>query len=434
MKVGAARVEITPPLGLAMDGFGARVSGAIGVHDPLHVRAIVAEADDGTAVALVVADLLHVGPRLQAIVADGVRAATGIERDRLQLVGTHTHSGPAFDEPSGEEAAVGARMVEAVTAAWAERRPARMAIGIGLVDGIGRNRRPNGGPVDDRVTVVRIDDTAGDPIATLVNYGCHPTTLGPNNLLYSADYPGVACRELDARLGGVSVFTTGPQGDVNPGGYSPEGSMVGIVVPWRTFESAERYGRLVADCAAEVHGSLQPKDDATGPVWGAADVLAFERKPLPDPATARAAVEQAVIAERAIRAAALSGDATYHAAAATAYADLIAVQAADPARGEPVRLRVSVLGIGPLVHVGIQGELFVALGLAIRERLGPDRSCIAVLTDGTVGYIPTADAFEEGGYEPNASVLRPGDGERLVDAVVALVERAESPAAPFQSR
>lgn len=426
MKVGAAHVDITPPLGLPMDGYGARAGGAVGTHDPLAARVLVAEGSDGTAVALVVADLLHIDTRLQAIIAERVLSSTGIPRERLQLVGTHTHSGPALTAPSEVERMIGDLIGGAVERAWAERREAHAAVGVGRVEGIGANRRPHGGPVDDRVTVARFDDETGRPIATLVNYGCHPTTLGPNNLLYSADYPGVACRALDERLGGVSIFTTGPQGDVNPGGYSPEGSMVGVVVPWRTFESAERYGRLVADCAQEVHANLRP--EPADRVWGTSRIVELARKPLPDPSAARAATDLAGTAEQAIRDAGLSDDAIYHAAAAAAYADLLAVQAADPDRHGPVKVRISALGLGPLVHLGVQGELFVALGQRIRARLGDDHVCIAALCDGTVGYIPTADAFDEGGYEPNASVLRPGEGERLVEAFVGLAEQAAAPA------
>lgn len=426
MKVGAAHVDITPPLGLPMDGYGARAGGAVGTHDPLAARVLVAEGPDGTAVGLVVADLLHIDTRLQAIIAERVLRSTGIPRERLQLVGTHTHSGPALTEPSEVERMIGDRIGGAMERAWSERREAHAAVGVGRVEGIGANRRPYGGPVDDRVTVARFDDEAGRPIATLVNYGCHPTTLGPNNLLYSADYPGVACRALDERLDGVSIFTTGPQGDVNPGGYSPEGSMVGVVVPWRTFESAERYGRLVADCALEVHAKLIPAP--ADRIWGTSRVVELARKPLPDPSVARAAAAAAATAERAIRDAGLSDDAIYHAAAAAAYADLLAVQAADPDHDGPVRVRLSALGLGPLVHLGVQGELFVALGQLIRARLGDDHVCIAALCDGTVGYIPTVDAFDEGGYEPNASVLLPGEGERLAEAFVALAEQAAAPA------
>jgi hypothetical protein len=426
MKVGAAQVEITPPLGLPMDGYGPRT--ASGIHDPLLARALVAEGADGTGVALVVADLLHIDTRLQAIIAAGITAATGVPRERMQLVGTHTHSGPAFPEPSPVEQAIGDAVAGAAARAWAERRGAAVAVGVGTLTGVGANRRPDGGPVDDRVTVARFDALDGAPIATLVNYGCHPTTLGPNNTLYSADYPGVACRLVAGEIGGVAMFTTGPQGDVNPGGYSPEGSMIGIVVPWRTFESADRYGSLVSATALGAYRRLepQPADD----VWGVSRELHLARKPLPEARRARAAADAAAEAAAAIREAGLSEDAIYHSAAGAAYADLLAVQAADPERDGPVRLRVSALGFGLFTHVGVQGEPFVVLGQRIREQLDPDRTCIAALCDGTVGYIPTAESFAEGGYEPNASVLRPGEGERLVNEVVSMVrERRRTSAA-----
>ena len=425
MKVGAASVDITPPLGMQLEGYEVRAGGAIGIHDPLHARALVAEGGDGTTVALVVADLIQVDPRLQDLVADQVRAQTGIPRERLQLAGTHTHSGPRLLQPSEAERTIGHRIAGAVARAWEDRREAVAAVGIGRVTGIGANRRPTGGPVDDRVTVTRFDGVDGRPIATHASYGCHPTTLGPNNLLYSADFPGVLCRLVDQAAGGVTIFSTGPQGDVNPGGYSPEGSMVGVVVPWRTFESAERYGRILADCVLAVRGGLVPAPSDR--VWGDSRVVELRRKRLPDLAVARAAALTARASERAVREANLTADATYHAQVAAAYAELIADQAADPERDGPVRVRASALALGPLLHVGVQGELFVQLGQEIRAALGDETTCVAALCDGTVGYIPTADAFAVGGYEPNASVLQPGEGERLVEAVIALAVRAPAP-------
>ena len=423
MKVGAASAEITPELGLTLEGYDVRKDGAKGVHDPLMVRVLVAEGPEAT-VALVVADLIQIDPPLQEVVAAEVRRRTGIPRERIQLVGTHTHSGPMLREPSPVVDRMGATIADTVERAWRERREAHAAVGIGTVTGIGANRRPNGGPVDDRVTVTRYDAIDGSPIATLVNYGCHPTTLGPNNYLYSADYPGVACRAIEAALGGTAIFTTGPQGDVNPGGYSPEGSMVGVVVPWRTFESAERYGALVAESAIDTWERLRP-----GPsdrVWGDSRVIELERKTLPEPAAARAAATTSADAESQIRAAAFSDDTIYHAAVAAAYADVLAIQAEDPERDGPVRVRISALALGPMLHAGVQGELFVGLGQSIRSRLGEDSTTIAALCDGTVGYICTADAYEVGGYEPNASVLRVGEGERLADAIVELATPAHA--------
>jgi hypothetical protein len=417
MKVGAVKAEITPDLGMTLEGYEVRTDLSSGIHDPLMVRVLVAEGPDAT-VALIVTDLIQVDPPLQDVVAAEVLRRTGIPRERLQLVGTHTHSGPMLREPSGVVDRIGRIIGTAVEEAWRTRRESVAAVGVGTVTGIGANRRPNGGPVDDRVTVTRYDALDGSPIATLTNYGCHPTTLGPDNTLYSADYPGVACRAIEAELGGTAIFTTGPQGDVNPGGYSPEGSMVGVVVPWRTFESAERYGRLVADTTVRVWRTLQPAPSDR--VWGDSLVLSLERKELPEPRAARAAAATSAQAEKEVRGAGFSDDTIYHAAVAAAYADLLATQAEDPERDGPVRVRISALALGPLLHAGVQGELFVALGQSIRSRLGEDSTTIAALCDGTIGYICTADAYEVGGYEPNASLLRPGEGERIADAIVKL--------------
>ena len=421
MKVGAANAEITPELGLTLEGYDVRKEGATGTHDPLMVRVLVADGAEAT-VALIVADLIQVDPPLQDVVAAEVLRRTGIPRERIQLVGTHTHSGPMLREPSPVVDRIGETIASTVEKAWQGRREAHAAIGIGTVTGIGANRRPNGGPVDDRVTVTRYDGVDGSPIATLVNYGCHPTTLGPNNTLYSADYPGVACRAIEAAVGGVAIFTTGPQGDVNPGGYSPEGSMVGVVVPWRTFESAERYGSIVAASAIDTWERLRPAPSAR--VWGDSRVIGLERKDLPEAGAARAAATTSARAEAEIRAAGFSEDTIYHAAVAAAYADVLAIQAEDPGRPGPVPVRISALALGPMVHAGVSGELFVALGQSIRSRLGDDTTTIAALSDGTIGYICTADAYEVGGYEPNASVLRAGEGERLADAIVELATPA----------
>ena len=418
MKVGAARVDITPPLGMTMEGFDVRTAGAAGIHDPLHARALVAESADGTTVALVVADLIQVDPHLQELVAAEIRERIGIPRERIQLAGTHTHSGPMLREPSEAEAAIGRGIADAVARAWEGRRDAVAAVGIGEVTGIGANRRPGGGPVDDRVTVTRFDDLDGKPIATHVNYGCHPTTLGPNNYLYSADYPGVLCRLVDEAVGGVTIFSTGPAGRRQPGRLLARGEH-------------GRCRRPVAD--VRVGGALRtparrlrrrdPRLPRPGPIrpgLGRFPPRGLARKRLPDPEVARRAATVARASATTVVEAGLTPDATYHALVAAAYAELLADQAAAGDRDEPVRIRASALAIGPLLHVGVSGELFVALGQRIRRALGDDRTCIAALCDGTVGYIPTAEAFAEGAYEPNASLLMPGEGERLAEAVVNL--------------
>ena len=45
MRIGAAAIDITPPVGTALDGYGGRLDVSLGVHDPLYARALY--LDDG---------------------------------------------------------------------------------------------------------------------------------------------------------------------------------------------------------------------------------------------------------------------------------------------------------------------------------------------------------------------------------------------------
>lgn len=53
-------------------------------------------------------------------------------------------------------------------------------------------------PIDPAVSVLRLDTTAGNPLAILVNYACHPVILGPDNL--QIDVSGCALQEKPQRM------------------------------------------------------------------------------------------------------------------------------------------------------------------------------------------------------------------------------------------
>lgn len=416
MRAGAAKVEITPPPGLAMWGFGSRTEPARGAHDPLYARALLCEAGEAVAL-LLVADLLYVPEFIQEAATQLITQAVPISRAQIQFAATHTHGGPALVEGGAYEAELIERIALVAKLAWLGRQEAQVAVGAAPISGIGKNRRHPDGPVDHAVTLLRVDGTGGSPIATLINYGCHPTTLGPDNLLYTADFPGILCAQLEAQLSGVALFTTGAQGDVNPGGYSAEGSMIGQVVPWRNYESAERYGRLLAQLALDLRAALRPEPSER--VWGRSEVIELPRKLLP---ARESALAELALAEQHLRQVAAAGTEAelLQAKLQAAYARLLVDQTAQPDLGAPVGVRLSALALGPLTHVGISGELFAELGLQIKRALGAESTMVAAICDGWLGYIPTLQAYAEGGYEPFASPLQPGAGEALTRAAIAL--------------
>ena len=86
-------------------------------------------------------------------------------------------------------------------------------------------------------------------------------------------------------------------------------------------------------------------------------------------------------------------------------------------------LRIGSGGIGSL-----PGEAFMELGQRIRGAF-PDRPVlVAAYTNGSLGYIPTREAFSELGYEVTVAQrwrtipIAEGGGEELADRAVAVLE------------
>ena len=95
LKVGIAKLDVTPPVGARMAGFAGRVFPSLAVHDPLWARAVI--FDDGKQrIGLVQMDLIGVWETTAAKVREGAAKSAGVVPSGLMLSGTHTHSGPTF--------------------------------------------------------------------------------------------------------------------------------------------------------------------------------------------------------------------------------------------------------------------------------------------------------------------------------------------------
>ncbi|HKG22553.1 MAG TPA: neutral/alkaline non-lysosomal ceramidase N-terminal domain-containing protein, partial [Blastocatellia bacterium] len=180
LAAGTGKADITPPPGTPLAGYGARLGKpSTGVHDPTEARALIIDTGDSK-IAFVSVD--HLGfdhgmvTRIQAMASE----ATGILRDRIFVMSSHTHAGggayleifPAlagrYDEQVRRHYEEGA--IRAVVMANKNLQPANIAIGAGEARGISRFRSswPPEGPVDPEVGVIRVDSRAtGRPIAVL---------------------------------------------------------------------------------------------------------------------------------------------------------------------------------------------------------------------------------------------------------------------------
>jgi hypothetical protein len=92
----------------------------------------------------------------------------------------------------------------------------------------------------------------------------------------------------------------------------------------------------------------------------------------------------------------------------------------------PVRVEVQALRLGEALVVAVEGELFAELGNRIKEASPAPATFVAGYSNGMEGYLPTAEAFDEGGYEvaagPWTRVGRTG-GEQVTERAIALADR-----------
>src|SRR5574340_68768 len=146
LKVGIAKLDVTPPVGSRMAGFAGRVFPSLAVHDPLWARAVI--FDDGKQrVGLVQMDLIGVSETTAAKVREGAAKSANVVPSGLMLSGTHTHSGPTFwDDGTFTEAeksywaGLPDRLIGLVNEAAASLTPAKLGAASGW-SAIGINRR-----------------------------------------------------------------------------------------------------------------------------------------------------------------------------------------------------------------------------------------------------------------------------------------------------
>jgi hypothetical protein len=413
LMIGAAQVEITPPVGGPLSGYNERREGSTGVHDPLFAKALVARRGDES-LAILSLDLVSVELSFTDRVREGIRERLGIPPERVLVAATHTHSGPACflwpacppDTPidAGYVAGLSGKVVGVAEAAAQRMAEGRMGSGAGAVPEVGKNRDELDGPMDPQLGVLYFTDSRGAPLGAVLNYACHPTVMGPDNLLISADFPGYACRAVERGLGpGVVVlYTNGALGDVG----------TRLVRRSRSFEEAERLGTIVG---SEALNTIRKIEETSADVELFGDRRRFLAPPRKFPALseARQTLDEA---ERLYEAAVRKGGPPGPIRAAEAWVEgagelVRTIQERTP---RAMTAEVQVLGLGPNLLVGLPGEPFVEIGHRIKERMGPGRTLVLGCANDYLGYILTRQDCEKKVYEAGCNLFAP-EFEKLAE-------------------
>lgn len=427
LKGGCAKVDITPPVGVWLSGYGGRDKPSDDVNDELYARALV--LDNGSdRVAVISVDLLWVPLDITNQIRLILKDKIGIPKRNVMICATHTHFGPKiYSEskmgPEDSDNTVDTSYVQTLvkkiadSAFLAHKRMEDVKIGAvkGDIPEIVFNRRPTRadgsvqttftlplevtatrkiqrssdgsvcvtftfppeepaltfGPVDPAAWVLKVENADGQIIGSMVNYACHAvsgSSFADWFYSISAEYPGVTTRVVEQVEGGVCLFTSGTAGDI---------------VPLRRGKKP-RYeiGRALAGEAIRRLQFVQTSGDI--------DIAAIKQEiTLP--------IRQDLSPDR--------------------------IMDADKNK-KSITTEIQVLRLGDIYILGLPGEILVEIGLEIKKKAGLENLIIAELSNDTIGYVCHSQAYEHGGYEVvSGTNLAKGAGEIIINRALDLLNK-----------
>lgn len=396
-KAGVARLIITPEKPVYLSGYATRTHPSEGrIHD-LWAKALAIEDRKGGRVVMVSTDLVGLPRSITDLVAARVLKEYSLDRARLVINSSHTHTGPLIRGNLANMFALSAeeqqrvdeysrqltdKLVAVVGAALGDLAPANLSFGNGVASFAMNRREPtatgikNGlhprGPTDHDVPILKVTAPDGKLRAVLFGYACHNTTLTGEFYQFSGDYAGFAQIELEkANPGASALFLMLCGADQNP-------------QPRSKLEYAQKYG---ADLAAEVNRVMTGQVE---PVRGAIRA-AFQTVDLEFAVHTRQTFESRLKEANVFR--------VRHAKAMLATYD----------QGYPIRrypYPVQAIGFGKdLTLVALGGEVVVDYVLRIKKEYGSKRIIVAGYSNDVMSYIPSLRVLKEGGYEASDAML-----------------------------
>ena len=398
LRAAAVKVDITPASPQWLLGYQARQSN--GVHDNIYHRVLALEAG-GTPFYLISTDICLYSPNFHDTAMRALQTRTGIDPAHVWWSVTHTHAAPEVGPPDMYKALLGRSdhewdreytasatdaLIEAVRSAREKLEPARLAFATTTananinrrardVDGkISLGLNPDG-PVDRQVNLMKVQRADGSPIALVVNYAMHGTVMSGQNLKISGDAPGVVAAYLEEQLGGTVLYVNGAAGNIAP---------IYSVYADAASGHLSQFRVLLGDKVIAAVRAMPPGSDRVVIRHGA-EVVETPRRP----------------------------DLTWP--------DELSAQAtADRLR---VRLPLRFVAINDTVIWSAPVEMFCEIAMNIRDRSAFKRTFYFGYTNGWYGYMPTAKAFEEGGYEPRTSPFTPQVEADVTTAVTTFLKR-----------
>ena len=433
LKIGYARVNITPPMGVNIAGYF-KVRIADGVLDELEACAVAVGSGDSKAIIITI-DHCGLDKVFLNEWRERIEAATGVSKEAVFIHCTHTHQGPVLlknhTNPLTQqyEIFLASRVVDVAVFALADMKDAKMGIGTGEAKNVAfirRYRMKDGtaktnpgvnnpdivapiGITDESVHVVRFDREGAESVV-LVNFANHPDVVGGNKI--SADWPGMTRRFVEKAIENTKcICLNGAQGDVNHVNVHPKAGDFNDM--FNDFDGCSRGYGHARHIARVVTGAVMSVYDKVE--YLEADSVKYAQKIVEIPSN-KPTPEQLPLAHK------------YNDLHKAGRDDLIPYEAmmlttvvAEAAR--MVRLEnapdtfpmlVSAVSIGDVALFGVPGEPFNKVGRGLKEAEGWKMVIPCCNTNAKEGYFPMMDSYEEGGYEARGSNFKAGVAEKII--------------------
>ncbi|MBQ5528849.1 MAG: family 20 glycosylhydrolase [Bacteroidales bacterium] len=376
--------EISTTDSTVLAGFAARNGLSDGVHRDLMSHCLVLQKN-GEKICIISNDLMEVGIETADEIRKAISEQSGLPMDHILMHCIHTHSAPRTGGWCAKEGQpnyayaqkVRRVVVENAVAAIADDaafRPFEMEFGQGTSD-INYNRCDKDGFCNKDAYVLRlVDPKSRKPIVSMVNYSCHPVSLGPGSYKVSTDFPGFSCDSLSKAWGGEVVHFTSASGNADPA--------YGIK---KDVEAAERNGWQLATDLKDISFRKIPFDGSF--------TLKTSRIDLPYRAD--------TITVDLIR---------QHVAEVTQWKNTVSASWVDDVNywakytiedieaglvENTLPFYVEAVNLGGVVLFFTQGEPFMEYQVALRERFPDTPLLFIAYTNGQNSYLPSKTAFED---------------------------------------
>lgn len=438
--IGIRQIDITPPVGMEMAGFAGR-GDSTGVRAPLTATVYIFGCSDKLKtpvhphLVLLTLDLVvlfqAVTDRVRSRIASQLDLKScnlnGMPEDAVMVLSIHNHYGPLTMDGFGEINPrvqsyldeLEEKLVCAALSASTDMHPAKICAAKGT-SGIGINRRertsdghivignnPNE-PIDRELLCIKLSSNHNDhPLSLIIITACHPVSQERGVCEFSADFVSPMREQLERELNCPIGFIQGACGDINP------------VQMGNSYATAERLGHQLAD---EIRAILQQmKPVSTLPLGVRTTVLNLPAREVESVDAAKEKVHEleSLIQQARDTRQPRTTIAWWEWNLKWANTRLSHIRNHTPL--PPVKCLIQVFRMGDVAVASSQGELFNEIGTAVKHRSPFHTTIVAGYNGDTIGYVPTAKAFSEGGYEVETSLVGPQAAEMIQHEMIRLL-------------